>query len=574
MKNLKKITGIFLTLIIAFGVTPVFAEEVITDNKITFSEVFSAREEAEKVRKQKEEEYKKGGYCDIKSEIFDKTIVKKHQPTYEYEKPIYYYNNVKVYEKPNKAAIESEGKEKVSDYGIVEATITKGEPEKDGDVVTFEFKGNCESLKGILPENAKVISCTTKTETISLEEKSFSSFEEAEEYLEEFVNENKEYTIIKNGPTEILDESNIITTTNSYEFGKLIDAVIKKQELEALSTALERHEVKIETIDKEAVLKDKGPIPEKTFETEEAANEYINSYIKKYGKENVTNEITKITEEYEGTGEVTTVKKIDSLNKEYFIPSSNNFVLIKQAKLGTVAVWTETAMTDIQKIEFEESYAKLASSIDGSTAGKLNIEYISGLGVHNLSYLGNGWGTDYGFTKDIEGNIILTIPSKKVSHIVYGVADLTNEKNLYKVTGTWKLYEIIKIYKVSDTITTYGYGFVASATGIKEVQRLSYQKYKSTWLINAYTKEMIYKDIIEPAFELNISAIKKVEQTLENEENSKYKNSKIKYLSNIESTPSDIIYTGDNESHIAETVLIASVITLVGSIVFRKKIFE
>ena len=240
--------------------------------------------------------------------------------------------------------------------------------------------------------------------TKEFDTKTFKSIDEAEEYIEDLKNHNSNITYdltIKAIPYEVYDETIAIDSS-------------------------------------------------KMFDTKIEAEAFIDELINTYGKTNVTADILTITtsENENGKGTVSYVTKIDRNQGQYIIPQENNFVLIKQAA-DYVAVWTLCQLTPEQKCEFEESYANYVDThnVDGSTKGKLNIEFIYGEELHDLSYLGNQWG-QYGFSIDENGNIVVTNPSGKISHVNYGIAELPYEKTIYYVNGEYQTYKMEEEYSV------------------------------------------------------------------------------------------------------------------------------
>ena len=184
------------------------------------------------------------------------------------------------------------------------------------------------------------------------------------------------------------------------------------------------------------------------------------------------------------TGKVTSTIKVDESKTKYIINSDNNYVLIKQAKKGTVAVWTENELSNEAKDEFAKSYKNVTT--DGSTSGDLEITFIYGYKTFNLSELGNGWGKDYTFSKEGNNNIILTIPSKAVSHIVYGYAEESAQK--YKITGL--MHKEIDKYIVKANKLTYGFDYKLDAIIQKNLEE---KKYKIKITYKKINEESFYE---------------------------------------------------------------------------------
>lgn len=194
------------------------------------------------------------------------------------------------------------------------------------------------------------------------------------------------------------------------------------------------------------------------------------------------------------TGKVTTAIKDPNSKSSYIFDSNNNYILVKQAKKGTVAVWTEKELTDKAKEEFKNTYKNVTD--DGSTSGDLTINFIFGFKTFDLSSLGNGWGNDYTFSKDNNGNIILTIPSKAVSHVVYGYVEETNQT--YKVTGV--MHKEIDKYIVHTSKKIYGFDYEVEASGNKilyavdaEAKKILVEEgQKLTYRLDTNVKETAY----------------------------------------------------------------------------------
>lgn len=197
------------------------------------------------------------------------------------------------------------------------------------------------------------------------------------------------------------------------------------------------------------------------------------------------------------TGNVTNAIKVNESKSKYIVNLENNYVLIKQGKIGTVAVWTEEELSNEAKEEFAKTYKNVTT--DGSTSGDLNITFIYGYNTFNLSNLGNGWGKDYTFSKDENNNIILTIPSKAVSHIVYGYAEESNCS--YKITGLMHK-EIVK-YIVNANKLTYGFDYKLEAIIQKDFEEKKYKikiTYKKINQESFYELKYRYDEIYEETY--------------------------------------------------------------------------
>lgn len=154
------------------------------------------------------------------------------------------------------------------------------------------------------------------------------------------------------------------------------------------------------------------------------------------------------------TGKVLSAKK-DGSSKNYIFDEEINYVLIKQGKIGTVAVWTPIPLMPSQQEQFRKTYKEIIGGIDGSTSGDLNIKFINGYHSFDLSSLGSGWKDEYTFIKNNDGTTSLNIPSGAVSHTVSGV--LEEKICNYKLTG--KMHKVLTEYYVLLREFIKGYDF-------------------------------------------------------------------------------------------------------------------
>ncbi|MGN1378842.1 MAG: hypothetical protein ACI4XR_00350 [Bacilli bacterium] len=323
--------------------------------------------------------------------------------------------------------------------------------------------------------------------------KTYSSLKEAQDALaklkEEYEVTNDKITPIRNA------DKDINTILNEEIFENEIDAQNKVNELNNDKT----YEYEITA----KYIKDTKKINENT-----KVEDYLNGlYTKKELQEAIKNlendgwiidSKTLETISYI-TGKVTSTIKVDESKTKYIINSDNNYVLIKQAAKGTVAVWTENELSSEAKDEFAKTYKSVTT--DGSTSGDLEITFIYGFNTFDLSGLGNGWGKDYTFSKDQNNNIILTIPSKAVSHIVYGYAEESTQK--YKITGLMHK-EIVK-YIVKANKLAYGFDYKLDALIQKYLEEKKYKikiiykkinqesKYELKYRYDEITEETYYK---------------------------------------------------------------------------------
>ncbi len=169
---------------------------------------------------------------------------------------------------------------------------------------------------------------------------------------------------------------------------------------------------------------------------------------------------------YKGiTGEVKTGEKFDSNTRYQFSYSDTNYILIKQGS-GNLAVWTEFALNETEKDNFVRTYNNI-NDFDGSTRNitKSQITWINGFKAHDLSFIGNNWGT-YTFTKE-GNNIVMTCD--KISHLIEGYS---TPKFAYVLSGT--KYKETEEVELSYVKTIYGFSYVVNATVSVEEETTKY----------------------------------------------------------------------------------------------------
>ena len=124
------------------------------------------------------------------------------------------------------------------------------------------------------------------------------------------------------------------------------------------------------------------------------------------------------------TGEVITGSSYDSNSRYEFSKNDTNFILLKQGS-GAYALWSENALSDIEKETFVRTYNEVNSGstkFDGSTTNITidQITWINGYDTFDLSIIGKNWGS-YTFSTD-NNSIIITCDKSKLSHLVKGFA--------------------------------------------------------------------------------------------------------------------------------------------------------
>ena len=285
------------------------------------------------------------------------------------------------------------------------------------------------------------------------------------EYLNN-ASENEIFNLEISEPKKVGEEINetIISSENgTLIFDTLEEAKNKKAELEGSST-LENVVTTTDIIEKEEITQKYDNFVKEFNTKEEALN-----YLEELKNSGYTIESYYIDEQSSGDSTtVKTVEKIDESRSTYEISKDNNYILIKQGS-GTVAIWTENALTAEQQQEFINSYY-LANNVDGSTS-EGNIEhfkFISGYNSFDLSYIANNWGT-YTFV-DNGNTIVMNCDKDKISHLNYGQfengttkyivnvtvsSQLVNKKYSFDYTKITKEIEIIDKLEISYTITKH-----------------------------------------------------------------------------------------------------------------------
>ncbi len=285
------------------------------------------------------------------------------------------------------------------------------------------------------------------------------------EYLNN-ASENEIFNLEISEPKKVGEEINetIISSENgTLVFDTLEEAKNKKAELEGSST-LENVVTTTDIIEKEEITQKYDNFVKEFNTKEEALN-----YLEELKNSGYTIESYYIDEQSSGDSTtVKTVEKIDESRSTYEISKDNNYILIKQGS-GTVAIWTENALTAEQQQEFINSYY-LANNVDGATSeGNIeHFEFISGYNSFDLSYIANNWGT-YTFV-DNGNTIVMNCDKDKISHLNYGQfengttkyvvnvivsSQIVNKKYSFDYTKVTKKIEIIDKLEISYTITKH-----------------------------------------------------------------------------------------------------------------------
>lgn len=235
---------------------------------------------------------------------------------------------------------------------------------------------------------------------------------------------------------DFIDNKNQTDSTNiSYEFGEIEKVTETKKEIIDFE----------EVTDSEEKIKD-------IIEQIENEGFYITHYT-------ITDESETITKEVE-TGNVNVNNFVKYESSSYF-QAQGNFIIIKQGS-STAVLWTPDVISSEEQAKILDII--LENNYDPSIS-KVSFNYISGVGSHDLSYLGKNWGT---YNINYENGIVqLECDKEKISHLNVGAYDYEKEV----------IEEVIPKFKVSGTKT----------------KEISYDKYN----VSGKMKESIYENVPE-----------------------------------------------------------------------------
>ncbi|MDD6273008.1 MAG: hypothetical protein PUA90_05870 [bacterium] len=323
----------------------------------------------------------------------------------------------------------------------------------------------------------KTVDVNTGEYTTELVTEICDSRDEAIEKMKEM--EEQGYTVdYSNIIEERNTEKDVVTETTGTEAYDTLEEAEEAAKLLETDTK----EVKVvATIRKENSGKEEVIIENKSFKTEQEAEEYI----KELESQGYIVENYEINSVVENTGKVVEASKDDESKTLYvFDASKTNFVLIKQAN-GHYAVWTNEELSDEERNEFVKSYNEVntgSTKFDGSTQNieLSQITFINGYDSFDLSYIGEQWGT-YTFSKT-DDSLNLDIPSKKVSHTVFGYCLERMKEFLLNASAILNNEE----YYIDLETTQKGYDYVAK--GEKEVEII-----EETPILVVEKEEDIYK---------------------------------------------------------------------------------
>lgn len=330
----------------------------------------------------------------------------------------------------------------------------------------------------------RVLSKVSTTETSKTYEEIygnniFDTETDAVSALDKFGNE---YSVTSSDIETVRDNSEDKTSSGSETFNTEAEADKWIQENDIDSTLGELKANKTTS----KVKYDEGAIEGEYSSREEA--EAAIAALKAQGYIIVNDNITEVSGGI--TGEVEDATKNDKAQDSYIFGNGTDYVVIKQAKKGTIAVWTKTELSKEQQAVFIESYNTKAN--DNSSENASTVEFISGFGTFDLSKLGNGWGTSYTFSEK-NNSIVLSTSKDKISHVVYG--PLVNKASKYVLSGT--KYKEKEVYKVDWTKVTYGFDYKLNASALVNEK---VTKYMVVSIFNKLEKEATLEYRIDETF--------------------------------------------------------------------------
>ena len=360
--------------------------------EINIEEKFDTREEAQVKKEEYESEENTKSDLKIEEEINtkEKETVVEVDETFETKEELDEY----------KDSLSDKEKLEVKEEVITSEGI--GEKEK----VTEITKDNEEELD---TETNKVLAEIDKAKYQTSVEKSFSEETVLKETKEEEISES--FDTLEEAESFIDSKNQTDSANVSYEFG----------EIEKVT------ETKKETID---------------FQEETDSEEKIKDIIEQIENEGfeitnytVIDESETITKEVE-TG-VVNVNNFVKYESDSYFEASGNFIIIKQGS-STAVLWTPNQISSEEQTTILDII--VSNNYDPSISN-VSFNYISGVGSHDLSYLGKNWGIyDIGYEN---GVVQLACDKDRISHL--NIGNYEYEKELIE--------EVIPKFKVSGTKT-------------------------------------------------------------------------------------------------------------------------
>lgn len=315
----------------------------------------------------------------------------------------------------------------------------------------YNFEGNEVVSDEVSSESLKTYSQLKGKDTFDTEEDAKTLLEE---FKKEYPNATGTVDRIDNGSTT---ESGTLEFSNKEEAENKILDITKDSDFEKTSAILRES---IKNTQQEEIYGEYSTREEAEAVIQELKN---NGYIVSENIEEVKSGIT---------GNVLSGISKPSAGRYEFPINDTNFVLIKQGS-GHYAVWTEVQLTEDEKDTFVKTYNSVNSGdskFDGSTTGisKNDISWIFGFGAHDLSFVGNNWGT-YTFDKS-DTAIVLTCNADRVSHVIQGYS---SPKVKYILTGT--KYKEEKVWYVDYTKTIYSFLYKINASVLLNENVIKYK---------------------------------------------------------------------------------------------------
>lgn len=506
--------------------------EVITEETATFNGTYDTKEEANAKKEEKEKEYNKAGYENIKSEINEtKTLEETGNVIEEYiGSSIVVEKEKYVYDTEEEANAKKEELESSTDPHDIVITVTinkisvdSGEDETKDITKSFASEEEANAYIESLKEDGYEVTNITITQDSHTEERSidetYDTYEKAEEALNEFSNkyddvvadeikENKTETVIEtiNGetPYETKDEADAAleeflndpnNETKEYYFTGEVTGPTPTGEYET-TTINETFNSKEEALEYLDQLEQDGYIiNEYTF-----TNDQGQEFGKLEQKYNSMEELEQALEEFKAqypndvtssveTVEAGTVYEAETITQDMKIYQVGNttFVIIKKGH--DVYVWTADELTEDEQSNFKETYKDIASDhvLTGDVVASDSTIFINGYREFTSSN-----GKIFTFSLDDNNEIQIDMASGAESRVVYGTFEpvlqyiltasgnksydldsgvLTGEKAKEILAYYVNLVKRAKTYSIKATgnETVYDDSYTLIATTIKDI---------------------------------------------------------------------------------------------------------
>ncbi|MGN0992579.1 MAG: hypothetical protein ACI4PE_01370 [Bacilli bacterium] len=444
----------------------------VDPENVLFEQVFDTTEEAEKWLDEKENTLKED------YDIIDKKIT-------ELENQIISTEKVVVNESFDTEESAKERKEEIEKGDIENPSLSLQKKDAVIAIVKETFDTQEDALEFVKEYKEKYDTDLTVSEiysnwvsngTIKVKELSDLSEEERDKEVDRIIKEIEdestdtikyEVSFTKNSKTESVYVRDDVTE-GSEKFDSLEEANKFISNLKISENDNVKFEINGPELNKVLISSETSKI-EEVFDTMDE----VNLYIQKLESEGyvlsdiVKDQVTEEQIEKVPTGKII-VNDSNKLDSSGRYEVNGNYLIIKQAS-GNVAVWTMEELTTTEQESFRASWFDKKGS-DGSVSSDTNFEFIYGVGSHNLSYIGNGWGT---YTISFDGNKII-MTCDKISHLYYGT---------YEKEYTEKVIEVITKYTLSGNKTI--------------------NKYKDEYLVDYKRTEKLFEDKTTYGAEIN-----------------------------------------------------------------------